>query len=219
MKATEAIYNIKKCIKQFKSDKIDKNVVVTGLLMVRKYLYEIDRKQLGNELKMISRSLVCESIDTFMAVSRLGAVIEELKKIQEKNSVMNQRRCHAEIKFNNKELRKRKHNWNLFMVDSLSRYDVIMVPSQGGFHLCIVSDVIDGDRVIAFPMTTGDELDLKSLGCRIYPLKDVECSHNCTILTSAATIVPFNEATKCFVESMPYSLELEKALSYVEKAV
>ena len=216
MEATEAIYNIKKCIKQIKSGEADMNALVMGLQKVRKYLYGISRKPLGDELRDISRSLVGNLMDPRMAVLRLGAVVSELRKVREKNGVMRQRMCYANMCFNNEERRKKKRNWGCAEVETLSRYDVILAPTQGGFHYCIVSDVVDGDHVIAYPMTTASKHDLRALGCRCYPLKRIEGSHSCASLTSAATMVPYKAALKSYVERMTVSPELERALSYVQ---
>lgn len=216
MEATEAIYNIKKCIKQIKSEDIDMNALVSGLQKVRKYLYGISRKTLGNELREISRSLVGNLMDPQMAILRLNTVISELRKIREKNGVMRQRMFQADMCFNNEEHRRKKRNWGCSEVDALSRYDVILAPTQGGFHYCIVSDVVDGDHVIAYPMTTASKHDLRALGCRCYPLKRIEGSHSCASLTSAATMVPYKAALRSYVERMTVSPELERALSYVQ---
>ena len=215
MEATEAIYNLKRCIKQIKSVDIDMNALVSGLQKVRQYLYGISRKALGDELRVISRSLVSDLIDHRIAVIRLDNVIRELKKIREKNCIMRQRRCQADMRFNDEGLRKKKRNWGCTEVDALSRYDVILAPTQGGFHFCIISDVEDGDHVIAYPMTTASNSDLNMLGCRSYSLKKIIGPHSRTSLTSAATKVPFCTALRSFVEKLPYSPELEKALSYV----
>ena len=216
MEATEAIYNIKKCIKQIKSEKVDMNALVNGLQKVRKYLYGISRKHLGDELRDISRSLVGNLMDPHMAIIRLGAVVSELRKVREKNCVMRQRMCYADMCFNNEERRKKKKNWGCTEVDTLSRYDVILAPTQGGFHFCIVSDVVEGEHVIAYPMTTASKDDLRSVGCRSYPLKGIEGSHSCASLTSAVTMVPYKAALRSYVERMPVSPELERALSYVQ---
>lgn len=216
MEATEVIYNIKKCIKHIKSDDVDMNTIVTGLLKVRHYLYCISRKPLGDELREISRSLVRNMMDPGMAILRLRAVISELRKVREKNCVMRQRMRYAEMCFSNEERCKKKRNWGCSKVDSLSRYDVIYAPTQGGFHFCIVSDVFDGDHVIAYPMTTASKENLRAVGCRSYSLKGIEGKHSCTSLTSAATMIPYKAALRSYVERMPVSPELERALSYVQ---
>lgn len=216
MEATEAIYNIKKCIKHIKSDDVDMSAIVTGLLKVRNYLYGISRKPLGDELREISRSLVGNLMDPRIAILRLGAVIGELRKVREKNAVMRQRMCFADICYKNEVYRKKKRNWGCSKVDSLSRYDVIYAPTQGGFHFCIVSDVVDGDHVIAYPMTTASKENLRAVGCRSYSLKGIEGRHSCTSLTSAATMIPYKAALRSYVERLPVSPELERALSYVQ---
>ncbi len=216
MKATEAIYNIKKCIKYIKSEKIDMNALASGLLKVRNYLYSISRKQLGDELREINRSLVGDLMDPQMAILRLRAVICELRKVREKNCIMLQRMCQADICFNNEDRRKKKRNWGCSEVDSLSRYDVVLAPTQGGFHFCIVSEVVEGDHVIAYPMTTSGKKNLRAVGCRSYSLKGIKGSHSCTSLTSSATMIPYKAALRSYVERMPVSPELERALSYVQ---
>lgn len=210
MDINNAMYCLKKTIKRIESGNYDVYQISQTLLDLSKFLFGLKMENEGYELRGISKEIASGHFNTRSIVSKLEHILTAVRKIKEKTSVMRQRECHAVLKFskNNKTASSK--------VSEISKYDVILAPTQGGFHYCVVTEVIPNHSVKCYPMTTADTSDLDKLGCKYYPLSGLEGQHKQTVLTTAYTTVPYHSALNCFVERFQYSEELNRAVEFVQ---
>ena len=216
MEINNAMYSLKKCIKRIENNDINLPQITAALLDIRKLLYGLKLDDQGYELREISKVLASGQFNSRSIISKMEHILNDMKKVKEKASIMRQRECRATINFNDEKRRSKKNNYGCSRVSNISKYDVILAPTQGGFHYCVVTEVIPNKQVTCYPMTTAQTKDLDMLGCKYYPLSGVDGSHQNTVLTSACTTIPYRAALNCFVEKMNFSEELGRAIEYVQ---
>ena len=92
-------------------------------------------------------------------------------------------------------------------------YDIVKIPTQGGFHYSIVAEVTD-DYVSCFPTTTASRRDLENMGCRSLSLTDSGLSRFQGIrLTSSEVKIPIDIPRKSYKGSVADNAFIKKALS------
>lgn len=98
--------------------------------------------------------------------------------------------------------------------EQIEKYDVVYVPTQGGFHYSVVYDILDNDTVICYPITTASGRDIRMLGNKWHTLQDCGCSKfNGCKLTSAAAYVDLGRASYSKIAHISNSSEIEMALT------
>ena len=85
----------------------------------------------------------------------------QIEAIHKKNRIMDVRESSARRKF----FEGQREQTTQVIPDQLNVYDIVKVPTQGGFHYSIVAEVKD-DYVSCFPTTTASRRDLENMGCR-----------------------------------------------------
>ena len=154
------------------------------------------------EIKMVAQEVVDYLMtgqgvfdDIFDSVQLLD---EQLSKINEKRRVMKVRHNAACRKFQN------KMNGTDYKdcPSALNVYDVVKVPTEGGMHYSIISEIND-EFVTCFPMTTASRKDLGLIGTRSVSLSDCgDDSYKVIRLTATATKVALKDAIRSYIGSV-----------------
>ena len=120
-----------------------------------------------------------------------------LRRINEKRGVMERREKRAQTRFAQMTSGEIGDH-----PTTLNKYDVVKVPTQGGFHYSVISEVTDS-HVKCFPMTTASRKELVMIGSKSISMKDCgEEKYEGLRLSSAATVVKLEDAVKVYCGSV-----------------
>ncbi|MBR0533960.1 MAG: hypothetical protein IJK19_04640 [Bacteroidales bacterium] len=146
--------------------------------------------------------------DIFEDIQKIEA---QISKASEKKRVM-ERRYNSACLHYKQELNKSDHSK---YQTKLNVYDVIKVPTQGGMHYSIISEVND-DYVTCFPMTTASKNNLDLIGTKSVSLSGCgDSSYKGIRLTASATRVPHDRAIKTYMGSVANNSQICKQLAKV----
>ena len=193
MKTKAIISEIKKCIKRIESYQFDMAVMSRSFLNIRRYLYSLGMEELGDEVKSIGYSLSSDRFSRRSVVSRLETVIRSLSKIDSSLSKQTQR-CGINIS---------RTAYDRCRGRSLSRFDLVFVPTVEGYRLCVIVDVMPNEYVVAYPIVSPvmeknyeDIVSSKAKGVDI-------C--NGVYLSEPRMEISYKDAQYCFVERLDSS--------------
>ena len=115
-----------------------------------------------------------------------------LDKISEKHRVMNKLELEKNrdyVKYVSRKIKKKENG------EAIEKYDVVYIPTQGGFHYSVVYDILDNGTALCFPITTASNRDLRMLGNSSHELSDCGCPmFDGNRLTSATAYVSIKRA-------------------------
>ena len=133
--------------------------------------------------------------DSLQEIIRImTAIHKEISAINEKRTVMGVREIHAQ----NQHAREKKDAMAKGP-ETLNRYDIVKVPTQGGWHKSIVTEVKDS-VVTCFPITTASRGQLDMLRVRSISLSDCgEDRYKGTRLSASARRIPLEDAIPCYM--------------------
>lgn len=209
MDTNTAIYNLKKLVRKVESQSFNKNNTSEMLLEIRRMLNSLDLREEANLARTISRELAGGIYSEKAVIQRIEHLISSFKKIKEKKLVMERREASARRSFFDKKKRK-----SVSPVNKLSLYDVILVPTQGGYHHCVISKIYQNERVVCYPMTTATAEDLDLIGCQSVKLEGSAYGrYQDTYITSSSTSIPYFAALNCYVGKLENIADVKDAIA------
>lgn len=144
-------------------------------------------------------------------LDKLEIINEIVCKIQEKEKVMNIRELleyRDHVSYVSRMARKKQDG------EAIEKYDVLYIPTQGGFHYSVVYDLLDNGMALCYPITTSSGRDLKMLGNSWYTLRNCGCSeYNGQNLSSAVAYVDLKRASYCKQTHISNYIEIEMAVA------
>ena len=145
-------------------------------------------------------------------------ILDAVRKIEEQISKANEKRRVMEVRHNlsYNSYRKRLTELECSTCPSkLNVYDVIKVPTMGGMHYSIVSEIND-EYVTCFPTTTASRKDLGLLGVKSVSLSG--CGDNRFVgirLSAARTQIAYQDAIRSYVDSVADNPQICEKLTKV----
>ncbi len=199
----KAIYMVKKMIKLVDKNLLEKDQTCNQLSMITSYAKE---EQLSNTFKQAKDCLnkaIC-GIE-YLRSEDLRKLLSSLQAKKEKVQVMAIREAKARYGYFN------RINKTTNKKDNLVVYDVIKVPTQGGIHYSVVTNISD-NIVECFPITTAKKSQLAKIGCRYYKLQCKTPDGGSLYLTNSRTKLPLYAAEKSYTYSYANPAEIDRAL-------
>ena len=203
MDNNKAIYSLKKMSKAAKKNELDYSSSINTMKEIRSYLREQELSSAVKSTQAVIRELTHHNLGKTFD-DNVNNILYSLERIKEKQQVMNLRRSKVWGYFVQESKRKNGE------VDSLKKYDMIYVPTQGGFHKCVISNVFKNDFVECYPLTTASQKNLKLLGCNFI---NVSFEGKDLFLTSKRTSIPYFIAIKNYIGKWSDLATADKAFS------
>lgn len=175
-------------------------------------------KKISARLKLITggkhvTKMIYDAICNFEADAPTNEELREqiTKILNELQSMKVKARIH-EVR---KELAERNYSKERkSKTDKIYLYDVVMAPTQGGLHYCLVGD-IKGDNYYCYPMTTASSRALNVLGRNYVSMTEPLAESKKIYLTDAVTRLSKEQAQKNFVQHTEVTQEMIDALGQV----
>lgn len=145
-----------------------------------------------------------EILDDLLIIS------DAVHKVEEKEKEMNRRAITSRIQFQGKvsKLIKEKKE-----CDTIKKYDVVIIPTQGGLHHSIVYDIVCDDNVLCYPITTSSTRSLRILGNRSHVIQNCGCpEYDGNVLSSAATYISIQKASLSKIGHIKNHEEIDNAI-------
>lgn len=182
-------YDLKKMMKAVSSEQpIDKRWFLSALRDVEDYFIGRKFKALASDCFKVRKQLLSEMFDILTVNRLLGAMLLAVKHIKEKTQVMTTRKLKAEYNWKNSF-----HSMDLKHKDTLHPFDVVFVPTQGGFHYAVIFKVEQG-YATCYPLTSSNTHGLQMLGCGYCILKECDIARfNGAKLTSTKEVYEVEE--------------------------
>lgn len=136
---------------------------------------------------------------------KIGKLHSLIQTKKEKNAVMSKRESKARGELNKKMQQRQRRKTDLAV------YDIVRVPTQGGWHHSVIVR-IHRKRVECLPITTATEEQLSIIGCGYFKLKRTKNGQP-LYLTSSRTVIPYDTAACCYVRPYENPAEIAEALS------
>lgn len=193
-----AKYAARKLLKAFKKREIDDPRLVDHMSTIVAFAQDSCIPNLKKRVQRVSDYLMTRQ-------GIFSDILDTVQKIEEHISMANEKRRVMEVREKVSGTRYRKR---MAMEDydacpsKLNKYDIVMVPTMGGMHYSIVSEV-DGEYVTCFPMTTASRRDLGLIGTKSVSLSG--CGDNRyegIRLSASAAKVSVKDAVRSYVGSV-----------------
>ena len=199
----KAMYMVKKMIKQIEKNTLEKEQTCKQLSLIVAFTREENLSSAQKIAKECLNKAVynVESLNT-IELKRLMTLLQAKK---EKVQVMAIREAKARYSYFNR-LKKTTNEKNNLLI-----YDVIKVPTQGGIHYSVVTNISD-NIVECFPITTAKKSQLAKIGCQYYKLQCKTSDGGSLYLTNSKTKLPLHAAEKSYTHSYGNPAEIDKAL-------
>lgn len=197
------MYMVKKMIKQIEKNTLEKELTCKQLSLVVAFTRDENLSSAQKIAKECLNKAVynVESLNT-IELKRLMTLLQAKK---EKVQVMAIREAKARYCYFNR-LKKTTNEKNNLLI-----YDVIKVPTQGGIHYSVVTNISD-NIVECFPITTAKKSQLAKIGCQYYKLQCKTSDGGSLYLTNSKTKLPLHAAEKSYTYSYGNPAEIDKAL-------
>lgn len=180
MDANQVRYILKKMKKHLRmNDTVDFDKTVEDLSAVNLFFKRLGMFHQADKVRIMLCEFRNKSNDTQCQLKCVEELLSSTKHLIEKRKTMDQRRCSAEMAFNRLQV----------CDDDVHPYDVIMAPTQGGWHHSIVISV-DNNTVVCYPVTTANRFQLRKIGCKSIEITgcDVEYLNGQRITSSAVRL-------------------------------
>lgn len=132
-------------------------------------------------------------------------ILEAVRKIEEQISKANEKRRVMEVRYNvscNYYRKKLMESDFTECPAKLNVYDVVKVPTMGGMHYSIISEIND-EFVTCFPMTTASRKDLGLIGTKSVSLSGCgDDRYEGIRLSASATKVSLRDAIRSYTGSV-----------------
>lgn len=199
----KAMYMVKKMIKQIEKNTLEKELTCKQLSLIVAFTREENLSSAQKIAKDCLNKAVynAESLN----ITELKRLMTILQAKKEKVQVMAIREAKARYSYFNR-LKKTTNEKNNLLI-----YDVIKVPTQGGIHYSVVTNISD-NIVECFPITTAKKSQLAKIGCQYYKLQCKTSDGGSLYLTNSKTKLPLHAAEKSYTHSYGNPAEIDKAL-------
>lgn len=208
MEINASIFKIKQLIKRLESKNYNLGDVYNTLYDLKVFMAENNLPDCEKRIKTVYYCFK-RSRRLRVMVHNLTFVRNTLLAIKEKNVVMERREAVARADFF------RKHKKSNVAERNLCKYDVVYVPTQGGYHYCVVMDV-KKHYVECYPMTTADTADMDMLSLRYrkleHPISLVGKDNQEVYITSSKRKIPKNLASHSFIGHYFCTKEVDDAM-------
>ena len=206
-----AKYAAKKLLKTFKKNDLDNPRLVDYLSTILTFAED------GCIPKLKART---QRVINYL-LTRQGIfedVLDAVRRIEEQISKANEKRRVMEVRHNAS-----CHYYRNRLTESdyaecpakLNVYDVVKVPTMGGMHYSIISEIND-EFVTCFPMTTASYKDLSLLGVKSVSLSDCgDKRYEKIRLSSSATKIALQDAIKSYTGSVADNPQICEKLARV----
>lgn len=197
------MYMVKKMIKQIEKNTLEKELTCKQLSLIVAFTRDENLSSAQKIAKECLNKAVynVESLNT-IELKRLMTLLQAKK---EKVQVMAIREAKARYSYFNRLKKTTKEKNNLLI------HDVIKVPTQGGIHYSVVTNISD-NIVECFPITTAKKSQLAKIGCQYYKLQCKTSDGGSLYLTNSKTKLPLHAAEKSYTHSYGNPAEIDKAL-------
>ena len=211
-KSSDARYAINLIIKAYKNQEMNDPRVADQLEVIWHFASRCRMWPILNRVQVVMDILMGQSSAQANALwGSLSFLKHQIESIHEKNRIMDVRESSARSRFFGRNGNSKPEAENA--PEQLKMYDVVKIPTQGGFHYSIVAEVTD-DYVSCFPTTTASRRDLENMGCRSLSLTDSGLERFKGIrLTSSEVKIPVDVARKSYKGSVADNAFIKKALS------
>lgn len=200
------VKNIKKGLKKYTS-----NDMKNDLKEIRSYLKERGLYEEAELTYRVQNRLASLDVYKDFILDTLYTIIKKVERISEKEKVMALREIVQYKDFVKNVTRKISDK---VQGEQIEKYDVVYVPTQGGFHYSVVHDVLDNGTAVCYPITTASGHDIRMLGNKWHILRDCGCPEfNGCKLTSAAALVDLGRASFSKKTHISNYSEIEMALT------
>jgi hypothetical protein len=199
----KAMYMVKKMIKQIEKNTLEKEQTCKQLSLIVAFTRD---ENLSSAQKIAKECLnkAVYNVDSLNTIE-LKRLMTLLQAKKEKLQVMAIREAKARYSYFNR-MNKTTNKKNNLLV-----YDVIKVPTQGGIHYSVVTNISD-NIVECFPITTAKKSQLAKIGCQYYKLQCKTSDGGSLYLTNSKTKLPLHAAEKSYTHSYGNPAEIDKAL-------
>lgn len=201
----QAIFMVKKMIKQINTNAIDKDKSCQQLSAIVEFTTEANMSQ-ALQMAQICLSKVQCNIYPKSLLNSLYKLKSLLCVRKEKLRTMACREAKARANFFY-EIKKIKDKHDL------SLYDVVRIPTQGGMHYSVITNIKRKQVVECYPITSTNQQRLSLVGCDYYPLQTTSENGEQLFLTSSRIQIPYDAAAKSFIRKYDNPTEIKLALT------
>lgn len=211
-KSSDARYAINQIVKAYKNQQMNDPRVADQLEVIWHFASRCRMWPILNRVQAVMDILMGQSSAPANALwSSLSFLKLQIDGIHEKNRIMDVRESSARSRFFDRKGQAQPAAEDA--PEQLKMYDVVKIPTQGGFHYSIVAEVKD-DYVSCFPTTTASRRDLENMGCRSLSLTESGLERFRGIrLTSSEVKIPVDVARKSYKGSVADNDFIKNALS------
>ena len=162
IQSCDAIYAIKKVWKAYSQNKMNDPRVADHLVRIWKFADDNHLPNIKDRVNSVVDNLSgvgCEFENSLE--KNLLYVKKTIEGLNEKRKIMALRENMARADY----FKRSNRNPYFNSAPILRKYDIVMAPTQGGFHRSIVAEVND-EYVVCYPMTTAGRTQLNFIGCK-----------------------------------------------------
>lgn len=210
-KSSDARYAINQIVKAYKNQQMNDPRVADHLEVIWHFASRCRIWPILNRVQTVMDILMGQqSVPTNALWDSLSFLKNQIESIHEKNRTMDIRESNARSRFFDQKSKAQPAMENA--PEQLKVYDVVKIPTHGGFHYSIVADVKD-DYVSCFPTTTACRRDLENMGCSSLSLTGSGLERFRGIrLTSSEVKIPVDVARKSYKGSVADNAFIKNAL-------
>ena len=206
-----AKYAAKKLLKTFKKNDLDNPRLVDYLSTILIFAEDSCIPKLNARAQRVINYLMTRQ-------GIFDDILEAVRKIEEQISKANEKRRVMEIRHNVSCSYYRKKLTESDYADCPSKlnvYDVVKVPTMGGMHYSIISEIND-EFVTCFPMTTASRKDLGLIGAKSVSLSGCgDERYEGIRLSASATKVSLRDAIRSYIGSVADNPQICEKLARV----
>lgn len=200
-------YDIQMLRKQLNQTDFQIKQVQYGLYAVRKKMFQVaGGANLACRITPIIESCDYQDFDPIVARNLLQSILKSVQSLKVKRRIFNTRKEMAEMHY---------RPTNCCKTSDIYKYDVVMAPTEGGLHYCLVGDIVD-DRMYCYPMTTTTKQTLKIIGRKHASMLDPIEGNRKVFLTDAQVCLTKQQVQEHFVKHTYPTSDMVKAMEYVK---
>ena len=209
-KSSDARYAINRLVKAYRNKEMNDPRIADHLEVIWHFAFRCRMWHVMNRVQAVMDILMGQTTVPSDALWKSLIFLQaQIEEIHRKNRVMNVRESNARSRFFAGNTQAASEE----CPDELKVYDVVKIPTQGGFHYSIVAEVKD-DYVCCFPTTTASRRDLENMGCRSLSLTGSGLERFRGIrLTSSRVKIPVDIARQSYKGSVSDNAFIKDALS------
>lgn len=188
MKPNDVLYQLQKLIKMLRKGNVDRTYFLAKLKGMVEFCKELELKEEKKTFSQLIGLLHETELRKQLIVKKMGKLTSKFGAMVEKERVMQRREASARATF--------FKNKQTATASILQFGDVIKVPTQGGFHYSVVTN-IQKDMVECYPLTTASINDLNKLGVESIAIDDfliIDGIERSVRLTASKTRIPARNA-------------------------